>query len=949
MKKMNKLLAVLLAASMAVTAAPMALADEANDDVIDAIVNAEDESFEAAIEAFNAEEEAPEYEYNDFALMADSTDTDGTGLSIDTDYDQVKMFNKFESETNTNSGDGTKYKVVDSNNYTAWNGINFNSNYYASLDFMFTDDTKHMELRNKTSGGNYGSHFKVSGGKLVNDTGSASDIYANFATNKWYKLSLEGRMRVTGSYTTLKLYEYNANGTLNTTPVATVEKLGLRNFAGSNDCKFLLVYEGVCIDNEYAVQEWPDSVVISDGGSAVNAGDFLQFSAQAQRNTSAENLTQPKINWTVEGIKTGEENYFSIDSGKLTVTAKASTQTVTVKATADSNGNPYATQQVAVTGIDLNAEPFDDITVDGDSTVQAGSTGAYTFTAKKNDVDVTSSLTDSQYKWEVYNSTGTRLLGNKYITIENGTLTVGAGVVAQTISVRASTSSGAVYGEKQVTITNNSPETVVNYNACEEKITDDMATVTGGSWDGSSYYINNTNGDYLGSGTLGTGATSGDILISMDIKFMADGAGFTTCRRDGGAGLWLRRNGGKLAVQTGGSSYNKMSYDLDTDAWYHIDLMYSTTNPSINIYKYDENGNKTNKGTFTKADKFVCRSEANSFNRLTMCDDTGIDNYFLVYPNPTDLKVTDSEGAEISSAVAVEAGIPKTFGVSASRDGLPITYFTAGSADWDVCETDNDYPVASTDFSIKAGVLSTNGLTVPQTVRVRAAKGDVKAYATVNVTAANQFEITGIQYDGGTLNKDTGTEVPASAKTPQANENHLVRLLVNKIGEYKDDVVFIMRLFDKDDKLVGSYSKKANAKNMTVGENAVTIDYNLPEAFINAKGKIKVLAWTALTTLQEPSDAAGRTFAASYADGTVNLTNVPAITGKTAVAVYKGGIKDSQLTGDTSDKIVYAAQSDAAVSSVATGTLEAGTYIIAVGGIVDGSYAVYRAEFTVGS
>lgn len=66
------------------------------------------------------------------------------------------------------------------------------------------------------------------------------------------------------------------------------------------------------------------------------------------------------------------------------------------------------------------------------------------------------------------------------------------------------------------------------------------------------------------------------------------------------------------------------------------------------------------------------------------------------------------------------------------------------------------------------------------------------------------------------------------------------------------------------------------------------------------------------------------------------------------LAIYNPNVKESELTGDTSAKIVYTSQSESAVNSVAIPNLAAGTYTVAVGSIeVNGAYSVCRAEFTV--
>ena len=118
----------------------------------------------------------------------------------------------------------------------------------------------------------------------------------------------------------------------------------LRNFSetAKKTYGYTVLAEGVCYDNEYAVQEYPDSVLITEDNnlSEVTGGDSLQFTAVAQRNGVSENITQPAIEWSISGVIEGEEDYIKIDDGRLIVDAQASEQEIVVTATAQSNGNP---------------------------------------------------------------------------------------------------------------------------------------------------------------------------------------------------------------------------------------------------------------------------------------------------------------------------------------------------------------------------------------------------------------------------------------------------------------------------------------------------------------------------------------------------------------------------------------------------------------------------------
>ena len=58
----------------------------------------------------------------------------------------------------------------------------------------------------------------------------------------------------------------------------------------------------------------------------------------------------------------------------------------------------------------------------------------------------------------------------------------------------------------------------------------------------------------------------------------------------------------------------------------------------MNIWKYDDNGEMIDKATFTSEDNFVFRS-TQGFNRIKLNSNTGLDNYRVVYPDPTELEI----------------------------------------------------------------------------------------------------------------------------------------------------------------------------------------------------------------------------------------------------------------------------------------------------------------------
>lgn len=856
-------------------------------------------------------------------------------ITLNEDYDIECINNAFENETNSGAPDGSHYKISTGED-KIWDSakINLSSNYYLSLDFKLdSSNAEANQIIMTNKGGNVGPQFSVQGKKFRTQTGGSGydTLYSDFDVNKWYKIELEGRMSVVGASTAFTLYEYNGS---EMKQVAHSDTINLRNFSetAGKSHGYTTLAKGVCYDNEYAVQEYPNAVSVTAEGepTELSGGDSLQFTAQATRNGSTANLTQPKIVWAVEDTLVGEAEYFSIDNGFLMVDANAAEQTVRVTATAQSNGNPVGEYTIKINEYDKTTEVFDTAEVTGSDTVKAGESSEYTFTAMKDGNEVTD-LTEDQYLWKVYNSTGTRELGNHMITVENGLLQVDPSVLGQKIRVRVSTATEKVFADKEVTIQGVSKETVINENACEEKVEDDKALVRQGSWDGSSYYVKNTTDDFLTSGTLGNGASSGDILISMDLKFMAQtGSGVTTIRRDGDSALWLCSHNGVLSTQTGSSAYSDLTfggqkYTLDSDAWYHVDLMFSTAAPSLNIWKYDADGTKIEKATFTSADGLALR-KSNAFNRMKLNADTGLDNYRVVYPDPTELSLT----AE-NSATQSPAGTQLKFTVTGSRDGLVMPNLSTANINWAVYDSDNALPTDDDSISVTAGVLSSDGLTKPQTVYVRAISAkDKTIYASyaVQIVQSKIFTMTNIGVDS-------------------EDETKVVRFYGTKNAEYSDDTVFMMTLYDAGGKLIGAYSRKMNAKNLKLGEIEIPVDYTLPQEYDKTTGKAKLMAWTSLTTREEPENVSTG-FTASYADNKLTLSGLPAITGTATIAVYAPDVTDSMLGGDITGKALYTAQAEeAAFGDVVLADLPAGEYTVTVGALVNNERVVYRATFTV--
>lgn len=757
---------------------------------------------------------------------------------INEGFDEVVINNNFDDCENTGAPDGSNYAVSDGNT-KLWDtsaGFSFSKNYYASVDFMLPDENAAMNMGNKS--GKSGPKFSVSGTSFRNETGSNkyAEIYDNFQTGKWYKLVLEGRMTVTDALTNVSLYEYDDEG--NALCVVEPQKLNLRNFySGSpnGDCGYMTLSEGICYDNEYVVQLNPNEVTIteSENRTEVTGGGSLNFTAAASRNTVTEGISQPKFTWSVEDVKEEDKDNISIsDDGYLSVSALTSEQDIVVAAEANSFGNPRAEYAVHVNAYNLGEEKFDRAEVIGEESITAGESASYSFKAYKGDKEVTEELSDGDYLWEVYDSTGTRVLGNKYISIDNGTLMVDKSVLAQNINVRVMSPSTYVYSDCPVSIKNSDTmQTIINTNAFEEKPSVDTAELVKGSWDGSSYYRTSKGSDFIKSGTKGTATAGGDIIIEADLKFDEEGAGITTMRNNGGEGLFIVRNNNQLKIQTGGSSYKETGYELDASKWYHIELLFNTQNPSLAIWEYDESGEKVNKAVFGN-DVVVFRNSY-GLNRIKVNSNTSIDNYIEYYPMP------DSDSIEISAEnTSVSSGGSIAFTVKGSKDGMVLNTLDDASNNsyavlsWSVYDSDDKLPVEGENITINTkGVMSVKALTPSQSVNVHVVcKTSDNEIKTISIPidieySAEVFEITGI----ATNDDDT----------------KIVRLYVDKTSDYNDSAVFFINIY-RNGRLIGSTMKETSGDAMNIGANEIAFDFKLEDGFNPETDEIKAFAWTSI-------------------------------------------------------------------------------------------------------
>lgn len=284
------------------------------------------------------------------------------------------------------------------------------------------------------------------------------------------------------------------------------------------------------------------------------------------------------------------------------------------------------------------------------------------------------------------------------------------------------------------------------------------ATIENGAPDGTKYiktgsYGNNKYGEYcLESECAYPTNTKADVMISLDVRFDADGAGFTP--EDKGdkkvAGAVVFRNG-TIQMQRGGKDYTDTKIGADTNTWYHIALVgrYSASDANVDMYvwKYSSDGTKTFVQKVTGMPlRNMAASNGNGVSHLNILANTSVDNIAL-YNLGADTISLDS------SSDTIKAGETMLFTYGATRLDQ---YITAPAVTWAVYNEANDAVLNDENITISESGLLTIGANASKqkiTVRATAANG-VYASKTIDVDAVDTSTDT---YDTLTLSADKAT------------------------------------------------------------------------------------------------------------------------------------------------------------------------------------------------
>ena len=876
----------------------------------------------------------------DISLMDDSTD-----YSL---YEKVQYTENYNTNTQTDGPDGTGYfqATASDSDKIAYSGVGayLASDSLFEMDFRFDAATGSMRMSNGNN--KTGPLFTLSGTTLRTDTGSGTNDKQNLGTvevGKWYKMEIEGKMGVGDAYADFRLYEYKDG-----VPVLTNTKEGmnLRNFANASNghSDNIKVSGGVSIDNVKITSLYASDVAVTALKDDIKANESVQLTATATRKGKA--VTIPTFEWTIldgEGHEITDDSVTVTSSGMLITTADAATQTVTVRATATTEGNPYGEKEISITAIDTSNDTFDAISLDSDQEyVRTGEDATITVTATKGGEAVTPANDD--IVWSVYNEKNIREVKNSGIHVTNGVVSVEDYVIPQTITVRASNKSGSAVANVKLNIKPGTmildgemgnKDTFVAGDACEELVTG--LDLQDGSWDGSGYYKLTSATNLAGFG----GNTTEHVLYSADIRFDEVNAGWdVTNEGDGRVGMQGRRtDANKLKIESG-STY----IDIDPEAWYNISIMCSTGNANayahMIIYKYKD-GVKVHPVTEAVGEPYVAQniymrnlradfSPLSPASHMKFQAGTSVDNVYVAKTTPDGIDVTVDKDTMF-------AGQTIQGTATATRQGVPYGYTSADLIKWVVYNSDNTAPLGSDLITVdSSGTLNVDALAGAQTVYLRAQTIDGLLHDEVKITinTSDIFNVKAIGFD------EDYTKVQ--------------ELKVVKNFSYSDDVTFVIAVYDSTETQLKSVTTKTmSAKNIAKSEDGVgvSIESILPAGFDKTSDVLYVYTVTSLSENEAVTEDDGQITASLIESGTkLGIETIPEFDASSPVIVLV--LAPGATTTSVNDEdIVYVKQFTGTtvkeLSEISMGASPAaGDYIIKIVGKQSGLSSIATGVVT---
>ena len=747
------------------------------------------------------------------------------------EYDVERYSFTFDDGAAENTIDGSAAKQFDDEDIFGGDANNKGyllSDFFLSYDFnYYTDEDGNVPgtISFKNPSGDVGPIIsydadgsKKNKGQLVTQTASSSwQAWGAIEADTWYTIEFEGKFK---ARVDVRLYKYE-DGVK--TLVKETPDVNLRNFSASsnkNNISILQAYK-VQIDNVTLVSTHPNEATITTVTDEyeLRAGSSVPLSYELTRNGKA---VTNAYNVSLSVYDENNENEITDGSVSLTTdnilvsSIESPDQTITVRATVDVNGQELiGTRQIKINSVSTDGELFDAVIVTGPDTVKAGTTAEYSFKATKNGVDVTDSLSDSDFAWSIYSTDDMNQNNSNKISLTGGKtaeLTIDDSAIAQKMNVRLSTASGLVYGSKTVNVefSDSQKETVLAYNACE----DPLASVSRvESIDGSSAYLANT------TTNISLGSKHSDyVLTEFDARFSAEGSNIYWLTGINGGEKWntsFHLRGGDITTQSGSNNFPSLGLGITvtTEDWLHFEVLYSPGNASCIVTKYNADG--TLGEPIKKLD--IIRRQGEAYGSLDIGTGIIIDNIKISLPQANELTLT-------TPRESILAGEELQLTATISRNGLPIN--DASGLTWQLLDDeglpiiDPDYPVQISD----AGLLTTDPLADPQTVTVQVSSGAYSKTVDIEIKTSVIFEINNIG-----INEE---------------QTKITKLYVTKNFNYFDEVTFIIAIHNAEGVLTGVAVRSMYGDALTLGSNELTLDLNLPADFNSETDEISVMTWT---------------------------------------------------------------------------------------------------------
>jgi hypothetical protein len=756
-------------------------------------------------------------------------------------------------------------------------------------------------------------------------------------------MEIEGKIGVANASAVCRIYKWeNGEKTL----VQETSSLNLRNLASASNgtADYMISFGGISFDNVKVTSLYASEVNVSAMSNEINANESVLLSATATRKGVA--VTVPTFKWSLydeNGDPLDDDTISINENGVLLTSASTPSQTVVVRATAQTQGNPYGETRININGIDTSNDTFNAITLSSDKEyVRLGENTTITPTVTMDGAAVTPANDD--IVWKVYNEANVREVKNIGITVTNGVVSVNEDVIPQTITIRASNKSGSASATVQLAIKpgtmildgeSGNKDTYVSGNACEELVTG--LDLQEGSWDGTGYYKLTSAYDFTGFASN----TTEHVLYSADMRFDSEGAGWTVWNSSKGKqGLQVISTGGKLGIVKDSKTTNTYC-TIDSTSWYNVQIMCSTGNDNayanLIVYKYVD-GKKVNPETGVENVPYVAEGismrnlSADSANHVAIAAGTSVDNVYCAKTTPDNITVS-------ADKTTMFAGQSIQGSVTATRKGVAFGYISSDLIKWVVYDENNEKPLGSDLITVDStGKLTVDALADAQTINLRASTIDGTLYDSVKITIQSS-DIFTVQTLG--FNDDY---------------SKLVELDVVKNFAYSDSVTFAVCTYDENGTMTSISTKKMSGKNIEKSENAtaVSMDVTLPEDFDKETDTLIVYTLTSISENEAVTEADGTITTTLASDGTGNtlsFTKKPEFDASQKVFLLV--LKPDTTTTDVNDSDVlffkqYTGAEMAQLDSVKiAGNLTAGDYIIKMAGKINGVSTIATGVKTI--